>query len=176
MVKSERDETTGLYPAYTFGYHGQRSAHLHRFIRGIGGVLADIRCSRQSAQPGWSEGDLVAMFKQHYLRLPQLGNENYKGGEIKIAAPTAGITIVKTLLECSPVVLLCQCQHLEGCHRNVVGHLLIEAGCRVTEFKLGSMYFEQDPAESKNKLIGYLEERKRQMEAAPEPVAQTKLF
>lgn len=94
-------------------------------------LIIDTRHKPWSWRSAWCKDDQV----KAGLRIPGLqsqwgkryryagkvlGNENYKGGPIKISDLETGLRgLTMYLREGHPLILLCQCAH-EGCHRYVI--------------------------------------------------------
>jgi hypothetical protein len=87
-------------------------------------VLADVRISVSSPKyPYWSETNLRKLYPNQYVWVKSLGNENrFKEGEpMKLANPSQGIKYLLRLLTLQRIpILLCACEHVEVCHRQLI--------------------------------------------------------
>ena len=126
------------HPCFTFGYQSKSVASLTRKLRETNALLIDIRCMPYSRQRSWNHDALKGVLGGDYLYLPELGNLNYKGGPTKIVDMEKGCEIVLNHLQRRPVVLMCVCQCLEKCHRNVVAAELeeLEPTLTIEEFEI----------------------------------------
>jgi uncharacterized protein (DUF488 family) len=115
---------------YTFGYIGMKMDAIHRKMDEIGAVIADVRLRPYSRAAVWNKGSFVKEFGPDYVHVPELGNRNYKGGDIVIHDPEAGASRILALLEEHPVALMCVCKEYLKCHRRTAARLVCEAGKR----------------------------------------------
>ena len=109
---------------YTLGYARWSIAEVERCLHDLEAWLADVRRSPQTTKPGFSKSELAARLDDRYAHIPALGNVNYKGGPVELAAPDDGIEQI-----CArglPVVLMCGCASPATCHRRPVAELLGE--------------------------------------------------
>jgi hypothetical protein len=109
-----------LYPlGYTAQDAGKRFVNLMEDERT---VLVDIRFNPVSRHyPPWGGKALKEIWSGRYYPLSCLGNENYKGGPIKIADPDLGIPVLmRGLQQGYNLILLCACKSYDTCHRKVV--------------------------------------------------------
>src|SRR4051794_24320916 len=96
-----------MHTIYTWGYAGARPADLAQYLTTLGAALVDIRYTPHSRLPGWEREHLRAVYGARYHHIPALGNRNHAvGGPIRLAAPAAGLAVLRPLLEQGPVVLL----------------------------------------------------------------------
>lgn len=103
---------------YTLGYCGLKPDDLTAYLRRLDAVLVDVRFSARSMQPCWRRQGLITIVGQaRYIHLRQLGNRNYKGGPIELAAPDGAVMEMTALLEQQPAILLCGCADWHACHR-----------------------------------------------------------
>jgi len=121
------------HDVFGIGYSGRAPVEIHRLALQLNAVVVDIRLSPRSRKPGWNKGRLTTMLGDRYLHLPELGNLNYKGGDILLKDPDVGIAVVVRELEHRAVILMCVCGELQKCHRLVVANLLKDRGVRFTE-------------------------------------------
>lgn len=113
---------------YTLGYTGIPFALLKQAVQQVNVLVVDTRFKAASRAAQWRYGYMAEQLGEHYLHLPALGNENYKGGDIKIADPATGVPAVLKQLQQRSVILLCVCAELDTCHRLVVAKLVQQAG------------------------------------------------
>ena len=114
---------------FTAGYSGRTPGELCALADRLEADIFDIRLSCRSRRPEWNKGPLSRLFGDRYRHVPALGNLNFKGevvgadpGRVILANPEAGIAEI--LQHPRPVILLCQCKDLCGCHRSDVAALL----------------------------------------------------
>lgn len=90
--------------------------------------VGDIRLKAFSNKPGFTAQALKDRYGRVYHHLAPLGNQNYNTGSeyISLKNETAGIVVLKRLLERSPLILLCGCKWAETCHRFYVARLAQE--------------------------------------------------
>ena len=110
---------------YTIGYTGRRPDELLSVLKDLGGpYLVDVRLkpvSRNSAYNLKAFSGRAADQGISYRHLQSLGNLNYRGdGPIILKAPATGLSELTSLLEESPVVIMCMCAKYAGCHREYV--------------------------------------------------------
>lgn len=121
-----------LHTLYTIGYSGQTLAGLRAHLNDLGAVLVDIRYSTRSRVKHWRGPELQAYFGDRYWSLACLGNENYRGGPIKLADPALAVAPMRTALHAQPVILMCGCPDVQECHRKDAAAFLQEQlGVRV---------------------------------------------
>ena len=129
-----------MHTLYTAGYTGLRPNELKATAKRLGAVVADIRLRPFSRNPAWSRVNISQTLGDRYHHVQALGNRNYKSGPIDLIDVEAGISLVGTLLETQPVILLCVCPNVEMCHRKTAAEKLAEAiGCEVKHLTLDEM-------------------------------------
>jgi uncharacterized protein (DUF488 family) len=129
-----------MHILYTAGYTGLRPNELKATAERLGAVVADIRFRPFSRNPAWSKVNVSKALGDRYHHVQALGNRNYKSGPIDLIDVEAGISLVGTLLEKQPVILLCVCPNVETCHRKTAAEKLAEAlGCEVKHLTLDEM-------------------------------------
>lgn len=112
---------------YDVGYMTIKDpALLHKAIVELGAVLVDVRFSPRSRDPDWNIGKLKELYGDRYLHLKELGNENYRGGPIKIVDLPKGVN--RLIAIGKPIVLMCGCWKRDECHRHYIVKWLDEAG------------------------------------------------
>lgn len=110
---------------YTVGYQQTALATLTLFLERERALLADIRFAPWSENEMWREYTLRAYFGARYLHVRELGNPNYKNGEpMRLADGRAGLRIIAKHLRQQPVVLMCACWNLDGCHRKLAAEYI----------------------------------------------------
>lgn len=104
---------------YTLGYCGHTPAQIKQHVDRLGAILCDIRLHARSMAPQWRGAAICALVgPERYLRLPCLGNLNYKtGGPIDLANPEGAVMRLTWVLSERPAILLCGCADHVGCHR-----------------------------------------------------------
>jgi len=129
-----------MHTLYTAGYTGLKPDQLKATAERLGAVVADIRFRPFSRNPAWSKVNAEKVLGARYVWVKGLGNKNYKGGPIAFDDLESGISLVGTLLETQPVILLCVCPDVETCHRKTAAEKLAEAiGCEVKHLTLDEM-------------------------------------
>jgi hypothetical protein len=121
-----------MHTIYTAGYGaGWTPATLRDEVLRLGAVLWDIRYRPHSRRVEWERAALRAQFDPgQYAHEPALGNPNYQGGPIALAAPDRAVPAARRLLARCPIVLLCACANARTCHRSVAAaYLAREIGC-----------------------------------------------
>jgi hypothetical protein len=111
---------------YTLGYQRWTPAALQATCADLGAALLDIRYSPRSQRPEWTGEALARFLGAAYTHVGALGNRNYKGGEIELAAPTNALPFVRNMLTSQPVILLCVCADYRSCHRTVAATWLAQ--------------------------------------------------
>lgn len=111
---------------YTLGYQRWTPAALQATCADLGAALLDIRYSPRSQRPEWAGEALAQMLGATYTHCGALGNRNYKGGGIELAAPTKALPFVRNMLASQPVILLCVCADYRSCHRTVAATWLAQ--------------------------------------------------
>lgn len=107
---------------YTTGYlAGWTPEALTAAVAEKGAVLCDIRFMPQSRVPGWNRVQLERLMGARYRHLKELGNRNYKGGEISLMDLAEGLQKVDALFDrFDNVILMCACRDRQRCHRRLV--------------------------------------------------------
>ena len=118
---------------YTFGYVKTTVAQLKEWLEQNDAALVDIRFSANSRNPDWAKSNLSnAVGVARYTHLKAWGNENYKGGPIKLVNFDWGLQLFRTL-PFSSVALMCACGDPTSCHRTTVANMLRAQGYEVNE-------------------------------------------
>ena len=103
---------------YDLGYQEIKELDLlEQVCLKLDAVILDVRFNPQSRNPRWARYTLARRLIQRYVHVKSLGNENYKGGLIKIANLGVGLVAVRYYLENNPVILMCACADRPTCHR-----------------------------------------------------------
>lgn len=117
---------------YTFGYTGRQPQELAAIAASLDALVVDIRFSPYSRNHLWNKRALLGVLGNRYQHLKALGNENYKGGPIKLLDPQAGVAAIRPWLSERPIILICVCKEVAWCHRKVAAELLgAELGAEV---------------------------------------------
>lgn len=112
---------------YTAGYNRWTIQQLDDEAKRRGAVILDIRYNPTSMRPEWQKHALFQRFgPDRYMPLPALGNRNYRGGEIELAAPLQALPHVQRHLFFRSIILLCACPDYRTCHRLVAAEWLAE--------------------------------------------------
>lgn len=111
---------------YTLGYQRWTPAALQATCADLGAALLDIRYSPRSQRPEWTGEALAQLLGATYTHVGALGNRNYRGGAIELAAPTKALPFVRNRLASQPIVLLCVCADYHTCHRTVAATWLAQ--------------------------------------------------
>lgn len=82
--------------------------------------VLDIRYMAGSRAPVWRKASFVNALKDRYVHVQALGNENYKGGAMKLHNFDEGLSYVSKILPFNNVMLMCACTDVRLCHRRVV--------------------------------------------------------
>lgn len=122
------------HPIYHFGYTGRDLEDITSRIAQSGAILVDIRYSPRSRVPSWRQ----AAFEKHLGRRYRwkgdlLGNRNYGGGPVDIVDLSQGLQFIQDSARQCPVVIMCVCAKVEGCHRQPILLALQEAGFEVID-------------------------------------------
>ncbi len=108
---------------YTIGYAGRSQDEIVEILNNLDAVLLDIRFSPYSRTQEFTGRDLQLRLGNRYIHVKELGNVNYKNGElIQIANYPAGKAVIEAITK--PVVLMCGCWNYTTCHRCTVARLL----------------------------------------------------
>lgn len=114
---------------YATGYTSRQPEELLALAVKLNAVIADVRFSAASRVPKWRKTEMSEFFGDIYRHVPQLGNRNYKSGDLskaEIEDFPKGLKFIRELLKKSNVILLCACRRQEACHRHLLKQLLAE--------------------------------------------------
>lgn len=111
---------------YTFGYTGLTMEAVKKKAEELDAYVLDIRYMAGSRAPVWRKGNFASALKERYIHVQALGNENYKGGLMKLHDFEAGMEYVKKILPFNNVMLMCACTDVRLCHRRIVAKKLSE--------------------------------------------------
>lgn len=117
-----------MHTVYTVGYANCTVEQLKAKVDELGARLIDVRFSPFSRDSSYTRWNLQKVFGPSYVWVKDFGNENYKGGPIKLHAPDSGVFEIEPLLDVQPIVLMCMCRDVERCHRKTVADLFLERG------------------------------------------------
>lgn len=148
-----------MFTAFSFGYEGW-GPHTQELIRALDSVerargyapplLVDTRIRRNVRAEGFRGNTLNKLLGSRYHWMPKLGNRSILTKELDIVIddPTAAGELLELILEAARhnqrVLFFCSCGPVEGCHRHVVGALLLKearrrgVGLEVVEWPGGS--------------------------------------
>lgn len=117
-----------MRPIFTLGYSGSAVLPLREWLEREDSLLIDVRFSPRSRDPQWRQKNLQAVFGQRYVHVEAFGNENFRGGAIRLHDAVQGVKIVAAMLETNPVALCCVCPgDPTRCHRSLAARLISEA-------------------------------------------------
>lgn len=103
---------------FTTGYTGKDISDLKPLLETFDATLIDIRFVPSSRVMHWRKIYLKALLGEKYRHVANLGNRTYKEEKITIQNLNLGIETVLNLP--FNVVLMCVCEKIEHCHRNVI--------------------------------------------------------
>jgi ASCH domain len=108
-----------MHTIFTVGYQspGWTPQNLLAELERLDAILWDIRWQPYSSIPGWSQVELQRLLRDRYRHIKALGNDNFRGGTIKLNAPASILSIAGDTLAMRPIVMLCGCRDVETCHR-----------------------------------------------------------
>lgn len=105
---------------FTIGYQQTTFARLTDWVKRERVLLADIRYLPWSKESQWRQDALAGALGSQYLHVHALGNPNYNtDGPMRLADGRAGLRVIAEHLRQQPVVLMCACWNLDGCHRKL---------------------------------------------------------
>ncbi len=116
---------------YTTGYTGKAFEQLSALLDFHEAVLADIRFAPVSPDLEWRKNYLKLLLKNRYRHVMQLGNRLAQTGGIQIHNLEIGIRLIESWQ--TNVILMCECESLENCHRRVIKTELEKRGYEVEE-------------------------------------------
>ena len=103
---------------YDLGYQEVTKLEtIEKVVKALGAVLVDVRFSPASRNASFRKEYLQKKLGSGYLHVPDLGNSNYRGGEIKFVNIDAGANKIIEILKNRPVILMCACWKRTECHR-----------------------------------------------------------
>lgn len=110
---------------YTLGYQPTTLPRLADWLKRERALLADIRYLPWSKDSQWRQDALRATLGAQYLHVRELGNPNYNTADpMRLADGRAGLRIIAEHLRQQPVVLMCACWNLDGCHRKLAAEYI----------------------------------------------------
>jgi hypothetical protein len=124
------------HSVYGFGYQGVDFDAFVRKVKTLGATVIDTRLRPVSRTHIWNRKRLAAALGDAYEWVQDLGNLNYKGGPIELQDLEQGLHAARRRLALGPIVLLCVCRDVSGCHRNVILQRLAGEGHPVEAFML----------------------------------------
>ena len=123
---------------YTTGYGNKDFTQLPNLLDFLDAVLIDIRFNPTTGkQIHWRKNYLRLLLKEKYLHVPHLGNRlSRESAKYSIQNLNLGIKIITELK--TNLLLMCECQNLEGCHRSLISQKLKEQGIETEEITVWS--------------------------------------
>ena len=113
---------------YTLGYTGRKPAEIVEIAKTLRAKIVDIRLTPISRAAQWNGYTLNSFLDRHGIRyehIKDLGNINYQTTRpVEIKDLLIGCLRLRTLLEESPCVILCACEHWNECHRQHVAEYM----------------------------------------------------
>ncbi len=117
---------------YTTGYTDRDIALLPALLTTLDAILIDIRFTPTSKQLQWQKDYLRLLLKDKYLHVSHLGNRSSKeSGKQSIQNINLGIKIITELK--TNLLIMCECQRIEACHRQEISRRLSEKGIETKE-------------------------------------------
>jgi hypothetical protein len=120
--------------------------NLHAEAERLHAYVIDVRVQPYSKQPEWLRQHLEAKLPR-YKWVRDFGNENYRGGPIKLVNYDAGRRKIAPLVaEGWSLILLCMCWNVDECHRAVVAERLAQdEGWRVEHLARAGESAKKEP-------------------------------
>ena len=120
---------------YMTGFANKDFTLLPDLLDFLDAVLIDIRFAPTTGkQIQWRKDYLRLFLKDRYLHVPHLGSRFSKGsGGHSIQNLSLGIKIITELK--TNLLLMCECQTIEECHRLLISQKLKEQGIETEEIK-----------------------------------------
>lgn len=115
---------------FTTGCTNKNIAELPALIERHEAHLADIRLTVDATSIA-QRGELQRLFGLRYRRVAPLGSRLNKAGETVVAHLALGLRIILSWQ--TNVILLCECERLENCHRAVIARELRRQSFAVEE-------------------------------------------
>lgn len=125
---------------YTTGCANKNIADLLAVVERCDAIVADIRFFVDAASPA-SVVELRKLFGLRYRRVAQLEARAGKTGDATVAHLALGLRIILSWR--TNVILLCECERLEDCHRKLIARELRRQNLAVEE--LSSWQIESSP-------------------------------
>ena len=117
---------------YTTGFTDRDIALLPALLKSLDAILIDIRFTPTSKQVQWQKDYLRLLLRNKYLHVPHLGNRSSKeSGKQAIQNTILSIKIITELK--TNLLLMCECQRIEDCHRQEISRRLSERGIETEE-------------------------------------------
>ncbi len=111
---------------FSLGYSGVKPEELQAVVEQYDLMVVDIRYSPRSMNVEWTRKRLMDRFGERYVHIRELGNTEYKSGNINYADLGAGLALAREQLEDHSLIILCACSDVVHCHRLPVVALLSE--------------------------------------------------
>jgi hypothetical protein len=116
---------------YTTSCLDKDYADLKPLLEWFDARLVDIRFAPSDKPVQWSKGYLQLLLKRSYQHLPALGAREISPGKFAIQNLTLGLRLLGD--ECFNVVLMCNCNNYNNCHRSIIACELKKFGKEVEE-------------------------------------------
>ena len=133
-VLAEKSKNVLAAPwVYTTGYSDKDFTDLPDLLDFLDVVLIDIRFAPTAGkQVEWRKDYLRLLLKYRYRYVPHLGNRISKGSnKHSIQNLNLGIKIITELRK--NLLLMCECEKFEDCHRSLISQKLKEQGIETEE-------------------------------------------
>ncbi len=131
LLESESDREVPQR-IYTTGYTDRDIALLPALLTSLDAILIDIRFTPISKQLQWQKDYLRLLLKDKYLHVSYLGNRSSKeSGKQSIQNISLGIKIITELKK--NLLIMCECERIEACHRQEISRRLSEKGIETKE-------------------------------------------
>jgi len=112
---------------YSFGYGGKKPEDVVKLVDRTGALLLDVRLSPNSRNPMWNGSSIKNLLGDRYIHARGFGNENYKGGPVKLHDPEMELMCVQgAFTQGVSIILMCVCKSHARCHRKDVAEFIHE--------------------------------------------------
>lgn len=122
---------------YTCGYTSTKPGQWQSAAKKLDLTVIDTRISPISRNAeAWNKEALQALLGNRYVHVRELGNRNYRGGEIAILdLPRGTAQVVPYLRSGKSILLMCACTSHHTCHRTIVAcELAAITGCKIVNW------------------------------------------
>lgn len=118
---------------YTTNCLDKDYADLKPLLERLDAQLIDVRFAPSNKPVQWSKGYLQLLLKRNYQHFPALGLREIAPDKFAIQNLTLGLRIIGEKLH--NVMLLCDCNDYDNCHRKTIAHELVKLGKEVKEIE-----------------------------------------